>query len=45
LAAVEAARRVLNGERQPGFATPARVFGEGFALSIAGTISTDSKND
>ncbi len=29
LAAVEAARRVLNGERQPGFATPARVFREG----------------
>ena len=41
LAAVEAARRVLKGERQPGFATPARVFGEGFALSIAGTVITD----
>ncbi|PBQ18102.1 hypothetical protein CCL08_12300 [Pseudomonas congelans] len=41
LAAVEAARRVLNGERQPGFATPARVFGGGFAESIAGTLVTD----
>ncbi|WP_214346997.1 saccharopine dehydrogenase family protein [Pseudomonas congelans] len=41
LAAVEAASRVLNGERQPGFATPARVFGGGFAESIAGTLVTD----
>lgn len=41
LAAIEAARRVLTGERQPGFATPARVFGEGFAQSIAGTTVTD----
>lgn len=41
LAAVEAARRVLTGERQPGFATPARVFGGGFAESIAGTVITD----
>jgi len=41
LAAVEAARRVLNGERQPGFATPAKVFGGGFAESIAGTVITD----
>ncbi|PBQ02569.1 hypothetical protein CCL17_11885 [Pseudomonas congelans] len=41
LAAVEAAHRVLNGERQPGFATPARVFGGGFAESIAGTLVTD----
>lgn len=41
LAAVEAARRVLKGERQPGFASPARVFEEGFNLSIAGTVITD----
>ncbi|MDC3743980.1 saccharopine dehydrogenase NADP-binding domain-containing protein [Pseudomonas syringae pv. syringae] len=41
LAAVEAARRVLDGERQPGFATPAMVFGGGFAESIAGTLVTD----
>jgi short subunit dehydrogenase-like uncharacterized protein len=41
LAAVEAARRVLNGERLSGFATPARVFGGGFAQSIAGTVITD----
>lgn len=41
LAAVEAARRVLNGERQPGFETPARVFGIGFAETIAGTTMTD----
>ena len=41
LAAVEAARRVLGGERRPGFETPARVFGVGFAETIAGTIITD----
>ncbi|POD79267.1 hypothetical protein BKM17_06445 [Pseudomonas syringae group genomosp. 3] len=41
LAAVEAARRVLKGERRPGFATPAQVFGGEFAQSIAGTVVTD----
>ncbi|AKF50555.1 hypothetical protein EIG75_20200 [Pseudomonas syringae] len=41
LAAVEAARRVLDGERQTGFATPAKVFGGGFAESIAGALVTD----
>lgn len=41
LAAVEAARRVMNGERRTGFATPAAVFGDGFAESIAGTVITD----
>lgn len=41
LAAVEAARRVLAGERQPGFASPAQVFGGGFAESIAGTVISD----
>lgn len=37
LAAVEAAGRVLNGANQPGFQTPANVFGADFALSIKGT--------
>lgn len=41
LAAVEAARRVLEGERLLGLATPARVFGGGFAESIQGTQITD----
>lgn len=41
LAAVEAARRVLGGERRPGFAAPSQVFGGGFAQSIEGTVITD----
>jgi short subunit dehydrogenase-like uncharacterized protein len=41
LVAVEAARRVLNGDRRPGFETPARVFGVGFAQTIAGSTITD----
>lgn len=41
LAAVEAGRRVLEGERRPGFTTPVRVFGGGFAESIAGTVISD----
>lgn len=41
LAAIEAARRVLSGERKPGFETPARIFGGGFAESIAGTTISD----
>lgn len=41
LAAVEAAQRVLNGERQSGFTTPATVLGSAFAESIAGTVITD----
>lgn len=41
LAALAAARRVLGGERRPGFETPARVFGEGFAETIAGTTIID----
>jgi len=41
LAAVEAARRVLGGERRPGFETPAKLFGMGFAQTIAGTQITD----
>jgi hypothetical protein len=41
LAAIEAARRVLGGERNPGFETPVSVFGSAFAESIAGTTITD----
>jgi short subunit dehydrogenase-like uncharacterized protein len=41
LAAIEAARRVLGGERKPGFETSARVFGGGFAQTIAGTTMID----
>lgn len=41
LAAVEAARRVLSGERRAGFETPAKLFGAGFAQTIAGTQITD----
>ncbi|MDD1507709.1 saccharopine dehydrogenase family protein [Pseudomonas sp. CNPSo 3701] len=41
LAAVEAARRVLAGERRLGFETPAKLLGTGFAESIAGTTITD----
>ena len=41
LAAVEAARRVLEGVRRLGFATPVGVFGAGFAESIPGTIISD----
>lgn len=37
MAAVEAARRVLEGETRPGFQTPAGLFGKGFATSIADT--------
>lgn len=41
LAAVEAARGVLGGEHRPGFHTPAELFGNGFALSIADTTIRD----
>lgn len=41
VAAVEAARRVMEGERQAGFETAARLFGGEFAESIAGTAITD----
>jgi hypothetical protein len=37
LAAVEAARRVLAGERRVGFQTPVTVFSASFAETIAGT--------
>ena len=41
LAAVEAARRVLGGERRAGFETPAKLFGAGFAQTIGGTQIID----
>jgi short subunit dehydrogenase-like uncharacterized protein len=41
LAAVEAARRVLSGERRAGFETPAHLLGVGFAETVAGTTITD----
>ncbi|MNR28824.1 hypothetical protein D3C85_1461670 [compost metagenome] len=41
LAAVEAARRVMEGERRTGFTTPAQVLGDGFAESIEGTLVRD----
>jgi short subunit dehydrogenase-like uncharacterized protein len=41
LAAVEAARRVLEGERRVGFTTPAQVLGGGFAETIQGTVVSD----
>lgn len=41
LAAVEAARRVMSGERRPGFETPAKLLGVGFAETIPGTTITD----
>jgi short subunit dehydrogenase-like uncharacterized protein len=41
LAAAEAARRVLGGERCPGFHTPAALFGTSFAETVADTRITD----
>jgi short subunit dehydrogenase-like uncharacterized protein len=41
VAAAEAARRVLDGEHLPGFHTPAELFGDGFAETIADTRITD----
>ncbi|WPB57160.1 saccharopine dehydrogenase family protein [Xylophilus sp. GOD-11R] len=40
LAAVEAARRLQFGDVRPGFETPARLFGPGFAETIAGSRIT-----
>lgn len=37
IAAAEAARRVIGGEVRPGFQTPAGLFGDGFAETIADT--------
>jgi short subunit dehydrogenase-like uncharacterized protein len=42
IAAAEAARRVLNGEARPGFQTPAGLFGDGFAETIADTSIVDA---
>ena len=41
IAAAEAARRVLGGERRPGFHTPAELFGNGFAETVADTRIVD----
>ncbi|CAN5559196.1 hypothetical protein BH09ACT7_BH09ACT7_51480 [soil metagenome] len=41
LAATEAARRILAGEHPPGFQTPAALFGNGFAETIADTRIVD----
>lgn len=40
-AAAEAGRRVLAGEARPGFQTPAMLFGNGFAGTIADTTIVD----
>ena len=42
LAAAEAARRVVGGEAQAGFQTPAGLFGNGFAETIADTTIVDT---
>lgn len=41
IAAAEAARRVVGGEARPGFQTPAMLFGDGFAETIADTTIID----
>lgn len=41
IAAAEAGRRVLMGEDRPGFQTPALLFGNGFAETIADTTIVD----
>lgn len=41
LAAAQAARRVLSGEHKAGFQTPATLFGNGFAETIADTTIRD----
>jgi short subunit dehydrogenase-like uncharacterized protein len=41
-AAAEAGRRVLAGEARPGFQTPATLFGNGFAETIADTTIVDA---
>ncbi|MBO9196985.1 saccharopine dehydrogenase NADP-binding domain-containing protein [Rhizobium sp. 16-449-1b] len=42
MAAAEAGRRVLGGEFRPGFQTPAALFGNGFAQTIADTSINDA---
>lgn len=41
IAVAEAGRRVLAGEARPGFQTPAGLFGNGFAETLADTTITD----
>jgi short subunit dehydrogenase-like uncharacterized protein len=41
LVAVEIAQRVIRGDFEPGFQTPARVYGADFVLSIEGTTRID----
>jgi len=41
MAAAEAGRRILTGEARPGFQTPADLFGNGFAQTIADTTIID----
>lgn len=41
IAAAEAARRVLGGEARAGFQTPAGLFGDGFAETVADTTIID----
>lgn len=41
IAAAETGRRVLAGEARPGFQTPAGLFGNGFAETIADTTIVD----
>ena len=41
MAAAEAGRRVMGGEFRPGFQTPAALFGNGFAQTIADTTIVD----
>ncbi|MNL66228.1 hypothetical protein D3C87_1906590 [compost metagenome] len=41
IAVAEAGRRILNGEARPGFQTPAELFGDGFAETIADTTIID----
>ena len=42
MAAAEAGRRVLGGEFRPGFQTPAALFGNGFAETVADTTIVDA---
>jgi hypothetical protein len=42
MAAAEAGRRVLAGAARPGFQTPAGLFGNGFAETIADTTIVDA---
>jgi short subunit dehydrogenase-like uncharacterized protein len=41
LSAAAIARRVLDGDVEPGFQTPARVYGRDFVLGFAGVVRED----